>query len=60
MIAKSGRESWMTGTGRTRDSGTFAVSSSGREYFFEYYYYFAFANAAGRVLHARRTAPEWG
>jgi len=48
----------MAETGRVRNAGSFAPSTFGREYYFTYFY--AYAEASGALLHARRNAPGKG
>jgi len=58
MAAGAECEVVMAETNRVRNAGSLASSTFGREYYFTYFY--AYAEASGTPLHARRNAPGKG
>ena len=58
MVTGAGREVAMTEMGRVWNADSLAPSAFGREYYFIYFY--AYAEASGTPLHARKNAPGDG
>lgn len=56
MAAGARCEIVITGMGHVWNAGSFDSSTFGREYYFAYFY--AYAKASGRLLHARKVSQE--